>query len=271
MKFVKIDIDNYKWKGMGDMELRFDHMIHYVDNLKNFKYPGDILKISPGGKHHKFGTFNRLSYINENYIELLDVEDPEKLRKEAKTEEGRVAFATKIIQDNFKQGFKTMALRTSDIDALKRTLEDHKVDTIGPVEMHRENKKGDKLRWKLLYIADPDYMVKPPFFIQWEDNEEQRNQKLDNLYQKQFRINRIIIDSEKREKTLSKWQKWFKMNIIEEGENYTDLQLTNDNIIYRIQDGKTSGYNTIVFNDKEATAPYSIIIKGAKYRFEPES
>ena len=29
--------------------------------------------------------------------------------------------------------------------------------------MHRENKKGDKLNWKLLYIADPDYMVKPPF------------------------------------------------------------------------------------------------------------
>ena len=37
------------------MELRFDHIIHYVDNLKNFKYPGEILKINSGGKHHKFG------------------------------------------------------------------------------------------------------------------------------------------------------------------------------------------------------------------------
>lgn len=27
------------------MELRFDHIIHYVDNLKNFKYPGEILKL----------------------------------------------------------------------------------------------------------------------------------------------------------------------------------------------------------------------------------
>lgn len=252
------------------MELRFDHIIHYVDNLKNFKYPGEILKLSSGGKHHKFGTFNRLSFINENYIELLDVEDTEKLKKEAKTEEGRVAFATKIVQDNFKQGFKTMAFRTSDIEAIKQSLEEHHVETIGPVEMHRENKKGDKVKWKLLYIADPDYMVKPPFFIQWEDSETQRNKKLESLFQKQFKIDKIIIDSSKRAKTLAKWQTWFKMSVIEEGDNYTDLRLTDDNIIYRIQNGQHSGYRTVIFKDKEATAPYSINIKGAKYRFEPE-
>ena len=36
------------------------------------------------GKHHQFGTYNQLSYINGNYIELLDVEDKEKLKKVAK-------------------------------------------------------------------------------------------------------------------------------------------------------------------------------------------
>ena len=65
------------------MKLKFDHMIHYVDQLKGFKYPGELLKIHSGGKHHQYGTFNRLTYINENYIELLDVEDVEKLKKEA--------------------------------------------------------------------------------------------------------------------------------------------------------------------------------------------
>ncbi len=34
------------------MELRFDHIIHYVDNLKKQNIT-------------KFGTYNRLSYINE--------------------------------------------------------------------------------------------------------------------------------------------------------------------------------------------------------------
>ena len=99
------------------MELRFDHIIHYVDNLKTLNIRRNS-KINSGGKHHKFGTFNRLSYINENYIELIDVEDKEK-NKESKTEEGRVAFATKIVQDHYKQGFKTIALRTSNIELIK--------------------------------------------------------------------------------------------------------------------------------------------------------
>ena len=112
-------------------------------------------------------------------------------------------------------------------------------------------------------------MVKPPFFIEWEEREEVHNQKLEP-FPKQFKIHKIIIDSEKRSKTLSKWKKWFDVTILEEGDNYTDVQLTVDHIIYRIQDGKTSGYNTIIFKDTETTAPYSIITKGAKYRFEPE-
>ena len=80
------------------MDLKFDHIIHYIDQLEQFKFPGEVVKLNSGGKHHKFGTFNKLSYINENYIEFLDVEDQEKLQKLAKTEEGRVSFATKSLK-----------------------------------------------------------------------------------------------------------------------------------------------------------------------------
>lgn len=90
------------------MELRFDHIIHYVDNLKNFKYPGEILKINSGGKHHKFGTFNRLSYINENYIELIDVEDKEKLNKESKTEEVELLLRLKSFKTITNKGLKQL-------------------------------------------------------------------------------------------------------------------------------------------------------------------
>ena len=50
-------------------------------------------------------------------------------------------------------------------------------------------------------------------------------QNLDSFFQKQFKIDKIIIDSSKRSKTLTKWQSWFNMDIIEENENYTDLKL----------------------------------------------
>ena len=251
------------------MDLKFDHIIHYIDQLEQFKFPGEVVKLNSGGKHHKFGTFNKLSYINENYIEFLDVEDQEKLQKLAKTEEGRVSFATKIAQDNFKQGFKTICLRTSNIDAIKQTLEERNIDVIGPVNMERETKKGEKITWRLLYIADPSYMVKPPFFIQWDQGDANRHEQLKSLYQTQFSIDMIMVSSSKRAQTVKNWQNWFDMEIVEETEKYTDLILKEDQIYFRIEDGKQSGYHTVVLKDTEATAPYSLYIRGAKYRFEP--
>ena len=49
-------------------------------------------------------------------------------------------------------------------------------------------------------------MVKPPFFIEWEEREEVHNQKLEPLFQKQFKIHKIIIDSENALKHYLKWK-----------------------------------------------------------------
>ena len=94
-----------------------------------------------GGRHHHLGTFNQIAPIKNSYIELLDVENESKLSNIAKTEEGRVSFATKIVQDHFKQGFKGICFRTKDINQVKSTLENRGVDVIGPIDMERENKK----------------------------------------------------------------------------------------------------------------------------------
>ena len=59
------------------------------------------------------------------------------------------------------------------------------------------------------------------------------------------------------------------MQILHEYDTYTDLILKDDDILFRIEDGKESGYRTPIIKDANATAPYSIFIRGAKYRFEP--
>lgn len=247
--------------------LNFDHLIHYVDHLNQFHYPGQLLKLEPGGKHHRYGTFNRLTYLNDNYIELLDVEQPDKLAKEVKSEEGRVSFAAKIIQDYFAEGFKGICLRTTSIEETAQRLCDKNVDTIGPIRMHRENKKGEQIDWQLLYIADPDYLVKPPFFIQWNETETERKERFARHQQSQFVIEKLVIASEKRAVTVKKWQLWYDMDIIADNDKYTDLVLKDDNIIFRIQDGKKSEYASIVIQDHEASSPYNMTIRGATYRF----
>lgn len=59
------------------------------------------------------------------------------------------------------------------------------------------------------------------------------------------------------------------MKEISQTDSYTDLTLANDDICFRIEDGKESGYQSIILKDSQTTEPYSVYIRGAKYRFEP--
>lgn len=256
---------------MGDtMVLKFDHIIHYIDQLNHFNFPGDVIKLHSGGHHNKFGTFNKLGYINENYIELLDVENNEKLKKMAKTIEGDVAFATQIVQEKYEQGFKNICIRTDDIVTVKNRLQSEQVEVVGPIHMERDTHKDGKVKWQLLYIMkQDDNDIKPPFFIQWEESDSVRNEKLKKYYQTQFSVETIIIKSTNRSQTVENWVKWYDMDIVEESENYTDLILKNDDIYFRIEDGKVTKYHTMIIKDSQATSPYSIFIRGAIYRFEP--
>ncbi len=79
----------------------------------------------------------------------------------------------------------------------------------------------------------------------------------------------VIVKSKNRSQTVSNWLKWFDMDIVEENDHYTDLILKNDDIYFRIEDGKVSKYHSVIIKDAQATSPYSIFIRGAIYRFEP--
>lgn len=250
--------------------LKLDHIIHYIHQLENFKFPGHLLTLNQGGQHERFGTFNRLAYLENAYVELLDVYKPEVLQKIVKSDEGRVSFPSKIVQDQYSQGMKTLALSTADINQLKEDLEEKGIDVIGPIEMHRENIKDDKTSWKLLYIADPDYRVKPPFFIQWDENEQKRNEKLEALRQKEFMIKSINLHSTERAHTVKKWQHWFDMDIVSEDEKVTILKLKHDDLIFKISDGPNSGYKSITIKDSKTTSPYTLIIRGLSYIFEAD-
>ncbi|MCU5745172.1 VOC family protein [Staphylococcus sp. SQ8-PEA] len=248
------------------MSLKLDHIIHYVKNIEHFNFPGDILKIHPGGKHEKLGTHNRLVYLKNAYVELLDIYKIEQLQKIVKSEEGRVSFPSKIVQDGFSQGFKTIAFETNDIENEKARLEQLGVNVIGPISMERENKKGKRKTWKLLYIAEFDYCVKPPFFIQWDEPQREREEALSPLRQNHFTLGSINIESKNRHKTVENWQKWYNMAICRDNEEFTELKL-DDEVVYRIFDGDQSSYKSIVIEDDETTSSYSFNIRGAEYRF----
>ena len=122
----------------------------------------------------------------------------------------------------------------------------------------------------MLYIANPDYRVKPPFFIEWDNSRKQSLSQIHNFNLSEFEIKEVIISTQ-REITVSLWKEWYKMKIVNETATSTDLKLETDKVIYKIEDGKDSGFHTLIMTDIHATAPYSIFIRGAKYRFEPSN
>ena len=147
------------------MILKFDHIIHYIDQLDRFSFPGDVIKLHSGGYHHKYGTFNKLGYINENYIELLDVENNEKLKR-WQNDRRWSRFCYSNVQEKYEQGFKNICLRTNDIEAVKNKLQSEQVEVVGPIQMERDTHKDGKVKWQLLYIMNQDDdEIKPPFLF----------------------------------------------------------------------------------------------------------
>ena len=46
------------------------------------------------------------------------------------------------------------------------------------------------------------------------------------------------MSSEKRNLTVDNWIKWYDMKVVDETDTYTDLILADDDILFRIEDGK---------------------------------
>lgn len=250
------------------VQLKFDHIIHYIKHIDEFEYPGEVMKLSPGGLHNRYGTYNKLVYTDLAYIEIIGVNDEEKLKKVIKSNEGRVSFVAKIVQDNFEQGFKAIALRTNDLDKLKDEFEAKGLDVVGPIEMGRENKKGEQTSWRLLYLNQSDAKLKPPFFIEWNKSEEERVEALENRFQPQFKIKAIEIQTTQQALVVNQWRDWFGMEVVSEDEEITTLKLPDEAIEYRIQSGRKDKY-AIVIQDTTAETPYHIVTRGGAYHFEP--
>ncbi|EKU48939.1 VOC family protein [Staphylococcus massiliensis] len=248
--------------------IQFDHVIHHIENLDNFNYPGDILALTKGGKHQNLGTYNVLSHIDLRYIEYLDVYNMKKLKEVSKTEEQKHSFAATLVHESFSQGFKRLCFRTDDIEQLKEEMLAEGLIVTGPLEMSRVSNKGQKITWKLLYINDKNFNSKLPFFIQWDQPESERQALLEDKFQKHLSISAIKIESPERDKIVKNWQKWFKMTFISENDDVSVLE-TADGIQFEITDAKVHKITTVVLKDKNIEAPFLIRVRAGNYRFEP--
>jgi hypothetical protein len=121
------------------------------------------LACTGGGRHASAGTFNRLAFLGDPYIELIGVFDAPMVERSAAFAVGLAALER---LRSGRQGFATWAIATDDVAADVARLRDAG-STIGdPVAGSRVRPDGDVVRW---ITAFPELgPERPPFLIEHE-------------------------------------------------------------------------------------------------------
>lgn len=116
-----------------------------------------------GGRHEQVGTFNRLAFVGDSYLELIGVFDRDLV---AANPEFRVGAAAAALLDHGHEGVATWAIASDDVAGDVRRLR-AAGSTIGlPVPGSRTRPDGEIVRWMMAFPElGPE---SPPFLIEHE-------------------------------------------------------------------------------------------------------
>jgi catechol 2,3-dioxygenase-like lactoylglutathione lyase family enzyme len=154
------------------MITRFDHAVIAVSDLDRAieAYHSLGFDVFPGGRHEHRGTHNALiRFGGADYIELLGVYDPDKAVHSGLN--GRTL--AEFVRDR-EGGLVGHCYATDDIEAEAAGMREAGLVIVGPFEMRRERPDGRALTWRLLVPVDVPWRRRWPFFIQWDDPDEER-------------------------------------------------------------------------------------------------
>jgi catechol 2,3-dioxygenase-like lactoylglutathione lyase family enzyme len=154
------------------MIARFDHAVIAVSDLDRAvaAYRRLGFDVFPGGRHEHRGTHNALiRFGGADYIELLGVYDPE-----TAIESGLNGRTLAQFVRDWEGGLVGHCYATDDIEAEAARMREAGLEMVGPFEMRRARPDGRTLTWRLLVPEDIPWRRRWPFFIQWDDPDEER-------------------------------------------------------------------------------------------------
>lgn len=153
------------------MIARFDHAVIAVGNLgRAVESYGKLgFGVAAGGRHDRRGTHNAIVRFGADYLELLGVYDPEQAVGSGPNGRALAEF----VRDR-DGGLVGQAFATDDIEAEAGRLRGAGLDLVGPFAMRRELPDGRALTWRLLVPIDVPWRRPWPFFIQWDQPDDER-------------------------------------------------------------------------------------------------
>ncbi|HLW47202.1 MAG TPA: VOC family protein [bacterium] len=119
------------------------------------------LRALQGGRHPGVGTANMIVPLGSSYLELIAVVNEDEAERSATTR--RITRAT---EDG--RTFATWAVRTDNLDALRRHLRASGLELAPLVAGARERPDGVTLRWRTQLLVPPGDASVLPFVIEWQ-------------------------------------------------------------------------------------------------------
>lgn len=265
---------------------QFDHLVHFVNSptkaLEAFQFIG--LHAVEGGRHESLGTYNSLSYYGLSYIELIGVYD-QQLAESAS--DLKYSLRESFKRDQFQEGLSRIALRSTNLEEVAEKFQELGLEVYGPHAMSRKRPDGSVVSWKLLYAGKQGQKLDLPFFIQWDEGDEEREQDLINRsiiapHEKgNIQLSYVGFAVENAEETAKKWAQYLQL---EEGETFIDeslhatgktLHLKGGDIVLFSPNGKgtvsnvleTKGEKPFLVQFSGANQEEEIVISEAIYRF----
>ena len=116
-----------------------------------------------GGRHDAWGTFNRLAFLGDTYLELIGVFDPALVASAGSA----VGLASRAVLDAGVEGLATFALATNDIDGDVARLRAAGSPVGAPIDGSRTRPDSEVVRWRT--AAARLGPCEPPFLIEHEN------------------------------------------------------------------------------------------------------
>lgn len=148
------------------MILGIDHLVIAVRSVEGAAetLERDLgLAFTGGGRHEAMGTYNRLAFLGDTYLELIGVFDAGRVRSSTAFKVGGAALA---LLDSGRQGLATYALATDDAGGDVARLQASGSSIGDPSAGARQRDDGEVVRW---ITAFPELgSERAPFLIEHE-------------------------------------------------------------------------------------------------------
>lgn len=140
-----------------------DHVVIAVANLDAaaFELEASLgLRVSVGGSHLEHGTFNRLAWLGDSYIELMGVFD-RKLAADS-------WWGSHVIQllEGSDSAYAGLAMASDDLDGDIERLRAQGSPLSDPVAGQRARADGEVVQWRIGRLPGPDPDLRLVFLIE---------------------------------------------------------------------------------------------------------